>query len=165
MAPGTAGIVRSLEELVLELLLRGQGVPPLESLPPAEVFFDPQCRNIYQVFCTLYAGRGGVDPPVGPPDGRTVLSELGADAASVDRMAQILVEAPVGSKGLELAELLDELTQRWQERRLRELASEIGEAQRKGGDQALLLRLYEEKRRLSLDKHGRRRPGAGRGAG
>jgi hypothetical protein len=80
-------------------------------------------------------------------------------------MAQILVEAPFGSKGLELSDLLPELVDRREERRLRELASEISEAQRKGGDQALLLRLYEEKRRLSLNLHGRRRPGAGKGAG
>lgn len=161
-APGGApGLARSMEEQVLEMLLRGQDVPPPEELPPADVFFDAQCRNIYQVFCTLHGGRG----EAGPPDGRAVLAELGTDAASVDRMAQILVEAPLASKGLGLAELLAELTHRWQERRLRELASEIGEAQRKGGDQALLQRLYEEKRRLSLDKHGRRRPGAGKRAG
>jgi hypothetical protein len=80
-------------------------------------------------------------------------------------MAQILVEAPLGSKERELPELLAELTHRYQERRLRELASEIGEAQRKGGDDALLTRLYDEKRRLSLSLHRRPRPGAGKEAG
>src|SRR5882724_7927055 len=156
-----SGIVRSAEEQLLEILLKGQQVPPLAELPPAEAFFDAQCRNIYQVFCTLYGGtNGGV-----PPDSRAVLAELGSDGSLVDRMAQILVETPFGSKERELPELLAELSHRYQERRLRELASEISEAQRKGGDDALLTRLYDEKRRLSLSLHRRPRPGAGKGAG
>ncbi|HTQ79475.1 MAG TPA: DNA primase [Thermoanaerobaculia bacterium] len=159
VASDSSGIVRGVEEQVLELLLKGQP-PPLSELPPPEVFFDLQCRNIFQVFCTLYGRSGGP-----PPDGRAVLSELGSDGDLVDRMAQILVEAPVGSKEVELQELLGELAHRYQERRLRELASEISEAQRKGGDDALLTRLYDEKRRLSLSLHRRTRPGAGKGAG
>ncbi|HEV7518269.1 MAG TPA: DNA primase, partial [Thermoanaerobaculia bacterium] len=161
------GIVRSVEEQVLERLLKGQQGPPipeLRELPTPEVFFDPQCRNIFQVFCTLYGGANGGPPP----DGRAVLAELGSDGDLIDRMAQILVETPVGSIGpneRELPELLAELTHRHQEKRLRELAGEIGEAQRKGGDDALLTRLYDEKRRLSLSLHRRLRPGAGKGAG
>jgi DNA primase len=156
-----AGIVRSVEEQVLDRLLKGREVPPPEALPDPEVFLDPQCRNIFQVFCTLYGGaRGG-----SPPDGRAVLAELGTDGSLIDRMAQILVEAPFGSKERELPELLAELSHRHQERRLRELASEIGEAQRKGGDDALLTQLYDEKRRLSLSLHRRARPGTGKGAG
>jgi len=97
-------------------------------------------------------------------------------------MAQILVEAPFGSNELEgpetaptvaakgegepaVAGLLAELVRRFQEKRLRELAGEIGEAQRRGGDAALLTRLYDEKRRLSLSFHRRPGSGAGRGAG
>jgi len=111
-------------------------------------------------------------------------------------MAQILVEAPVGSEELAsleipaprepgssvgpaghgtsegalgrepgLPELLGELTRRFQEKRLRELASEINEAQRSGGDDALLTRLYDEKRRLSLHFHRRPGLGAGKAAG
>ncbi|MEA2694404.1 MAG: primase [Acidobacteriota bacterium] len=156
--------VRSVEEEVLERLLKGKQVPSLAELPTPEVFFDPQCRNIFQVFCTLYGGADGGPPP----DGRAVLAELGSDGDLIDRMAQILVETPVGSIGAkirELPELLAELTHRHQEKRLRELASEIGEAQRKGGDDALLTRLYDEKRRLSLSLHRRPRPGAGKEAG
>jgi DNA primase len=161
---GTApGIVRSLEEQVLDLLLKGHA-PPREELPPPEVFFDAQCRNIFQVFCTLYGGANGGSPPA-PPDSRAVVAQLGSDGTLVDRMAQILVEAPFGSKERELPELLAELMHRYHERRLRELASEISEAQRKGGDDALLTRLYDEKRRLSLSLHRRTRPGAGKGAG
>jgi DNA primase len=164
IAGADAGVVRSVEEEVLTQLLRGRQVAPIpefSELPPPEVFFDPQCRNIFQVFCTLYGGAiGGT-----PPDARTVLAELGSDGSLIDRMAQILVETSVGSKERELPELLAELSHRHQERRLRELASEIGEAQRKGGDDALLTRLYDEKRRLSLSLHRRARPGAGKGAG
>jgi len=176
--PRGAGVVRSLEERVLERLLNGKGVPPSGELPVPEVFLDPECRNIYQVFCTLYGdGRSGGSPPA-----REVLASLGSGGGSIDRMAQILVEAPVDSKELEAAErepgstagppgrepglpeLLAELTDRFQEKRLRELAGEISEAQRKGGDDALLTRLYDEKRRLSLSHHQRQRPGAGKGA-
>jgi hypothetical protein len=163
-ADSSFGVVRSVEEQVLGLLLRGEPAHPsgeLPELPPPEAFFDPQCRNIFQVFCTLYGGANGGPPP----DGRAVLAELGSDGTLVDRMAQILVEAPSGLKERELPELLAELMHRYQERRLRELASEIGEAQRKGGDDVLLTRLYDEKRRLSLSLHRRPRPGAGKGAG
>ena len=148
--------------------VRGKDALQLELTYPTgiqwEVFFDPQCRNIFQVFCTLYGGAaGGVGGA--PPEARAVLAELGSDGSLIDRMAQILVETSVGSKERELPELLAELSHRHQERRLRELASEIGEAQRKGGDDALLTRLYDEKRRLSLSLHRRTRPGAGKGAG
>jgi DNA primase len=177
-APRPAGIVRSLEERVLERLLNGVGVPARDELPVAEVFLDLQCRNIYQVFCTLYGdGRSGDSPP----DAREVLAGVGSQGELIDRMAQILVEAPAGSKELEgleaapprkvgegepgVAELLAELVRRFQEKRLRELAGEISEAQRRGGDDALLTRLYDEKRRLSLSFHRRPGSGAGRGAG
>ncbi len=171
--PLRGGIVRSLEERVLARLFSGEGVPARDELPVPEVFFDPQCRNIYQVFCTLYedGGSGGR-----PPDAREVLAGLGSRGELIDRMAQILVEAPFGSNEPEghesaplgtprgegepaVAGLLAELTRRYQEKRLRELAGEISEAQRRGGDAALLTRLYDEKRRLSLRFH---RP---RGAG
>ena len=150
-----ASVVRSLEESALDLLLRGRAVPPAGDLPPEDVFLDVPCRNIYRAFCALHgSGRGGGLPP----DGRMVLAELGSDTAAVDRMAQILVEVPVGSKEVALPDLLAELTRRWQEKRLRDLASEISEAQRTGDD-AKLLALYEEKRRLSLSLHRRSRPG------
>src|SRR5579885_2536620 len=45
-----SGIVRSVEEQVLDRLLKGRAVPPLAELPEPEVFLDPQCRNIFQVF-------------------------------------------------------------------------------------------------------------------
>jgi DNA primase len=180
-APRAAGVVRSLEDRVLARLFSGEGLPPPDELPVPEVFLDPQCRNIYRVFCTLYGdggdgGRGG-----SPPEARAVLAHLGSDGGSIDRMAQILVEAPVGSQEPEtpassgalaplerdpgtVPELLATLSRRFQEKRLRDLVGEISEAQRQG-DAALLARLVEEKALLSLQTKGTFRPGAGGGAG
>jgi len=167
-APGGSGT----EERVLRLLLNGVGVPARDELPPPEVFFDPQCRNIYQAFCTLYGdGRSGDSPP----DAREVLAGLGSQGELIDRMAQILVEAPFGSKELKglgitppregesgVAALLAQLKHRFDDKkRLTELASEISEAQRQGADNALLTRLYDEKRRLRLSLKADFRRGAG----
>ncbi len=169
--PREAGVVRSHEDRVLARLFSGGDVPARGDLPVAEVFLDPQCRNIYQVYCTLYgdAGSGG-----SPPDARAVLSQLGSNGDSIDRMAQILVEAPADSREPEspdtaqkepgLTALLAELTHRFEQQRLRELVSEISEAQRQGGDGALLARLYDEKRRLSLSLKATAKTGSGKGA-
>jgi hypothetical protein len=62
-----------------------------------------------------------------------------------------------------LTALLAELTHRFHEKRLRELVREISEAQRQGGDSALLTRLYDEKRRLSLSLKGTAKAGSARG--
>ncbi len=156
-----SAVVRSLEESALDLLLRDRGVPATGDLPPEDVFLDLPCRNIYRAFCALYgSGRGGGLAP----DGRAVVAELGSDMTAVDRLAQILVEAPVGSKELALPDLFAKLTRRWHEKRQKDLASEIGEAQR-AGDETRLLALYEEMRRLSLLLHRRSRPGVAGAAG
>ncbi len=58
---GTPKLVRSEEEKVLQELFQQEDparIPPLESLPPPEVFFDTECRNIYEAFCALYAEAG-----------------------------------------------------------------------------------------------------------
>ena len=48
---GVRSLVRSLEEKVLQLLLgAADPLPAAADLPSPEVFFDKQCRNIYQVF-------------------------------------------------------------------------------------------------------------------
>jgi DNA primase len=151
---GGARLVRSLEEQVLERLLQGGGpVPPIEELPAPEVFRDMVCRNIYQTFCTLYA-RGG-----GPPEVHSVLAVLGSEGNAVDRMAAILVEGPFVSGKTGLPDSLEKLVRRWQQQRLRELASEIGEAQRQG-DGARLESLLREKTILSRSLHRGSRPGA-----
>ena len=140
-------LVRSLEERTLQLLLTGsQGVEPGD-LPPEEAFFDPLSRNIFRAFARLYTvGLAS------PPGAREVLSELAADGAVVDRMAQLLLENDVSPKSGELRESLRQLERRWQQQRLRDLGREIHEAQRLG-DAERLTRLLGEKTTLSRQLH------------
>lgn len=152
-AAGRAGgprLVRSVEEQVLAGLLAAgpEGLPSAAELPPAEVFLDPACRNIYRTYCTLYARAG-----LSPPEPREVLAAVGAEDPAVDRMAQILLEEPVDPAKSGLLESLDKLVRRWRQQRLRELQSALAEAQRRG-DQALLASLVEEKTRLSRSLQG-----------
>jgi DNA primase len=159
-AAGGPRLVRSLEEQVLQHLLQGDGgggqVPPLPDLPPPEVFFDTGCRNIYQAFCTLYAGAGA------PPDFQALKSRLGEDEGTVAQLAKIVLEKEFTSGRIGLLESLDKLVDRWQRQRLKELHGEINEAQRKG-DHALRDRLVEEKTRLSRSLHRGSRQGANPG--
>jgi DNA primase len=162
-APTTADtgprVVRSLEEQVLERLIQGEDVlPPPGEMPPAEVFFDTGCRNIYQAFRALYAEGAGSRPDV-----RAIQATLGYEGETVDRMAKILLEGSFASGRIGLLESLDNLMRRWKEQRLRELARDIVEAQQRGKDPELLARLYQEKRSLSLSIHQRSRPGASEG--
>ncbi len=152
------GVVRSLEERALELLLAGrESLPPPAELPPAEVFRDEALRNIYRVFCALYRDGGG-----GRPRSQQIVAELGAGGNAVDRLARLLLEGPFASRQEELHEALGQLTRRWQQQRLRSLATEIGEAQR-AGDTARLERLLSEKTAMSNALH--RRPESGRPGG
>jgi DNA primase len=163
-------VVRSVEEEVLASLLRSGAsepeaeagstaappLPPIADLPPPEVFFDPECRNIYRGFCTLYA-EGGADAV----DSRSVLARVASEPATIDRMAQILLEKPFDPAKFSLSESLDKLIRRWRQTRLRELQSEIVEAQRKG-DQARLSSLVEERTSLSQSLQGVRPGDRGR---
>jgi hypothetical protein len=162
-SPAGAGprLVRSLEEQVLERLLRedeAAQVPPLEALPRPEVFFDTGCRNIFGVFCTLYAEAGR------PPDFQKLKSRLGEDEGSVARLAKIMLEREVTPARIGLLESLDKLADRWRRQRIKELQGEISEAQRKG-DHALRDRLADEKTRLSHSLHRGSRHDANRGLG
>ncbi len=154
-------LVRSLEEQVLERLLREDEtaqVPPLEALPRPEVFFDTGCRNIFGVFCTLYAEAGR------PPDFQKLKSGLGEDEGSVARLAKIMLEREITPGRIGLLESLDKLADRWRRQRIKELQGEISEAQRKG-DHALRDRLVDEKTRLSHSLHRGSRHGAKGGLG
>jgi DNA primase len=142
------GEVRSTEERTLEQLLSGSDLPALRALPPAEVFDDPHCRNIYRVFCALYGERGADRPP----DAKMVLAELGEEGATIDRMARLLVGSDGAAQGPALSDNLDRLTRRWMNQRSRELSREIAEAQR-DGDGARLERLLLEKNELSHRLH------------
>lgn len=156
-------VVRSVEEQVLAGLLQAgagepaAGMPPLPplaalpptgELPPPDVFFDPECRNIYRAICTLYAEGGAA-----AVDSRAVLAKVASEQATIDRMAQILLEKPFDPAKFSLSESLDKLIRRWRQTRLRELQSEIVEAQRKG-DRARLASLVEERTSVSQSLQG-----------
>lgn len=148
-------LVRSLEEQVLERLLQGEeAIPPLEQLPPAEVFLDTECRNIYQTFCALYARETGARP-----DARVVTAALGFEGRAVDRLAMILLEGSFASGRIGLLESLDKLEDRWLRQRQKELAGAIRDAVRLK-DESRATQLYEEKRNLGLSLHRRPRSGA-----
>ncbi|HEX5761058.1 MAG TPA: DNA primase [Thermoanaerobaculia bacterium] len=149
-SPPAARLVRTLEEEVLRRLLSGgpdEPLPPPGEMPPAEVFFDADCRNIYRAFRALYGeGEGS------PPGARAVLAALGSEGRAIDRMAQVLLEGEFNPGQPGLGESLDKLERRWRRQRLRELATEIGEAQRLG-DGARLENLLREKTSLSRAHH------------
>lgn len=140
-------LTRSLEENVLERLLGGGDdvrLPPPSELPPPEVFLDPECRNIYQAFCTLYAGTGA------PPALQGLRTRLDADDGAVARLAKIVLEG--GEKELppgriDLHEALDRLASRWQRLRDKEPA----------GDEELARRLEERKQKIKSRRPGGRR--------
>lgn len=150
-APGRSrGIVRSLEEKVLQLLLAGPDPPPAAAdLPSAEVYFDKECRNIYQAFYDLYRSGDGQRPEV-----RKVHSGLEGNSAEVDLLARLLLEELSESRVGELEEALGQLERRWLQQRLRTLASEISRAQQ-DGDSERLDSLVKEKTKISRALHSR----------
>jgi DNA primase len=153
---GGPRLVRSVEEQVLASLLQAgvdEPLPPASELPPPEVFFDAECRNIYRALCTLYAEGGSAAM------GTRALIALLDDQAHA-KLAQILSEGSLDPGSSGLSESLDKLVRRWRRQRSRELQSEITEAQRRG-DQARLASLMEEKTSLSQSLHRGIRPGDG----
>ncbi len=156
-----ARLVRTLEEQVLARLLSGgdgEPLPPASELPPAEVFLDAECRNIYQAYRALYAEGTG-----SPPAARAVLAALGTEGTGVDRIAQLLLENENGSGRPGLGESLEKLAHRWRKQRRREIAVEIVEAQRRQDD-ARLRSLLREQDELVRALHRRARPGVSGGA-
>lgn len=144
-ASADSGLSWDLEKGVLRHLLdpdRTEPVPPVDDLPPPEAFLDPDCRNIYQAFCTLYAREGA------PPDARALRSEAGFEGKLLDPMAKILLERNFAQGSLGLFASLENLEDRWRKQRSRELVALIEEADRQK-DSARARKLYEEKRRLN----------------
>jgi len=149
-------LVRSVEEEILAgLLQEDEGepsarptLPPIGELPLPEVFLDPECRNIYRTCCTLYA-EGGAQAVTA----RSVLAQVASQPATVERLAQLLAEGRAAPGKARLSESLDKLIRRWRQTRLRELQSEIVEAQRRG-DQARLASLVEERTSVSKSLQG-----------
>lgn len=152
-SPSTDGrtgpkLVRSLEEQTLQLLLAGdEELPPVEELPPSEVFLIPACRNIYRAFCDLYRDGGGSRPA-----SKEVVASVPLDSAEVDQMARLLLEGSIADEAKGLGVALGQLNRRWSQQRLRALSGEISEAQRAGDDSRLRV-LLEEKTALSRALH------------
>lgn len=144
------GIVRSLEEKTLQLLLNSDAeLPSSADLPPEEAFLDPTLRNIFQAFCASYKEGTGARPA-----SQDLLSRLPQKGPAVDRVARLLLEEPSGSDPLELTGSVRRLERRWQQQCSRELAVQIKEAQRVG-DETKLEQLLTEKAALSRQLHER----------
>lgn len=157
-SPAGDPAVPSLEDEVLTRLIEpGSEPPPLERLPPEEVFFDPVTRNIYRTLHALYQRNGGA------PGARALVDALAGDAEAVARVARYrnALDYPANCRRLGLGECLDRLAGRWRKERLRSLVQEIREAQHRG-DQGRLERLLDEKQKLSR-AHYRGVPGAAPG--
>ncbi|RMH20016.1 MAG: hypothetical protein D6696_09165, partial [Acidobacteria bacterium] len=148
---------RTAEEIALALLLRAETPPPLERLPPPDVFFDRDCRNIYRTFYALYQEGGTRAPTVDQ-----ILSGLRDDEGALDRTARLLVEGavlddesssetPTPAEN-ELSEILNQLERRWWKQRLVDLVQQIREAMAQG-DEQLARRLREEKNALTRSLH------------
>lgn len=147
--PRVARLVRTTEEQVLEFLLAGEGLPPFSELPAPEAFLDADCRNIFRVFHALYAGSNG-----SPPDVRSVRTELEPDDRAIARLSQIVIEGSVTPGKPGLSGSLEKLVRRWQQQRLKDLASDVLRAER-AGDHVRLERLLVEKTRLARSLHSR----------
>ncbi|MDA8017257.1 MAG: DNA primase [Thermoanaerobaculia bacterium] len=140
--------VRTEEEKALQLLLSdGVRLPEPKDLPPSDVFFDEDCRNIFVAFCDLYRSGGCV------PSGRDVVTELSRSGRNLDAAARVLLESSAAEGGrVALVETLGRLQKRWLQRRQKELPREIRDAESQG-DTARLEQLLEEKKTLSRHLH------------
>lgn len=148
VAPGRerAREVVDHEEQALQLLLKGARPPAAQGLPPQEIFFDSDCRNIYAAFCALYKDGGE-----SPPSVEEVLARLDDERGAIDRIARLLLEeSPSGEE--DVAAVLSRLVQRWHKQRLGELMRQIRQAEEEG-DQARRDQLLDEKTKLSRSLH------------
>ncbi len=148
------------EKTLLLMLSPGADVPPPNELPPAEVFFDPECRNIYHALCALYNGE---DCSV--PTGAEVVARLREQGGAIDRAARLLLEdadsdedSLPGDGGLsgqgedDLEHSLETLRRRWKKHRQTDLMRQIRQAQQQGDNQRLS-QLLEEKKSLNRSLH------------
>ena len=139
--------VRTEEEKALFLLFQEGATIPLPSeLPPAEVFLDPECRNIYEAFRDLYR-----DGECRAPAGVDLVARLSDEGGAIDRAARLLLEDS-DSDGGGLPETLEKLLRRWHKQRQAELMRQIKQAQQQDNHE-LLTRLLEEKKVLSRTLH------------
>ncbi len=139
--------VRTEEEKALVLLMQEDAeTPHPNELPPSEVFFDPECRNIYAAFCDLYIGGNRQ-----APTGAEVIAKLSDEGNAIDRAARLLLEeSDSGEEGV--SDTLGKLLHRWRKQHQAELMRQIRQAQQQGDDE-LLTQLLEEKKALSRTLH------------
>lgn len=140
--------VRTEEQKALQLLLSENArVPPVEDLPPPEVFLDADARNIYSAFFDVYEGGRSV------PSGKDVVAKLASDGRNLDGAARVLLEESATDEEADgLVDTLRRLERRYLQRRLKEIPREIREAEQTG-DTERLTELLEEKKTLSRHIH------------
>lgn len=144
-APAQSARPSEMEESVLRALMSGEGeLPPVAEMPPAEVFFDSACRNIFRVWCTLYRDQGR-RPPV-----RDIQEALTGQPGAIDRIAKILLERHVSPGAVDPRADLDRLRRRWLDQRRQEVRRELVEAQR-AGDSNRIDHLSREMKQLSQE--------------
>ncbi|HSM13125.1 MAG TPA: DNA primase [Thermoanaerobaculia bacterium] len=147
-APPTPGL-RAEQEALRELLLaadRGDELPGPDEMPPPEAFLDPLFREFFAAFRTL------------TDSGRTVrLAEVVAAVRDLpgadEKTAQLLLESEDSPGAASLVDALRALRRRWLRHRLRELQSEISDAQRRD-DAPRLEALLAEKSAVNAELHG-----------
>ncbi len=162
------------EEKVLLLLLKpGSDAPPPSELPPAEAFFDPECRNIYRALRDLYRGEAcpmpagadvvarlgeqgrlpGGEQTQHAPGGEQTQHAPGGEQTqhAIDRAARLLLQDSDSGEG-DLQDSLEALHHRWQKHRQNDLMRQIRQAQQQGDDKRLF-QLLEEKKSLNRSLH------------
>ncbi len=145
-AQPTVRQVKSLEERVLQLLL--QGATPPDPLPPPEVFFDAEAREIYRAILTSLEAHESIEDA----GSKAVVSKLEAASPAIDRVASLLLEDASDLNVGELKRALVELERRSAKQRLRSLARQMATAE-SSGDLELLERLLQEKAALTRTMH------------
>ena len=142
--------LRAEEEVLRRLLLvadAGDELPPAAELPPPEAFLDPLLREFFIAFQALSEAGRGVRL-------REVLAAVRDLPGADEKAAQLLLESEDSPGAAPLGDALRALRRRWLRHRLRELQSEITEAQRRG-DAARLDSLLAEKSAVNAELHGR----------
>jgi DNA primase len=153
---------RHLEEGVLRLLL----CTPLDAdaLPPAEVFWNPARRRLYQAILAAAAGLPAGEV-VAVESVRRELEPASDAVAILARLGDDLPESPAASHRPELANQL-ELMRRQRRRDRRDLAREIWEAQQAGDRERLeeltsrMQEVLRERRHEAAARAGRTRSAA-----
>lgn len=150
-------LTRSHEEWVLAVMLQSpQDVPSADELPDEEAFFDERCRRLYSVLCTIYRDAGS------PPDAEGLGRHLPAGGDELAHLAWLLEGSDGPSPRFRLGEMLAQLDDRYQRRRLQHLATRIRDAEGRGEGQEVS-RLAGQKTEISRRLHkGRALPGSKR---